>query len=139
MFSEALRVLKFLSVLESSSSHFDPGSTSTRTFNKKLGDLMNETQDSCRDVYECSCPELDRLCVIARKAGSLGSRLTGAGWGGCSVHLVEADKVDAVQKAWQEEYYSKMQLSEEQKEAAVVVSRPGGGSAVFVVEGEGVL
>jgi galactokinase len=34
---------------------------------------------------------------------------------------VEADKVDAVQKAWQEEYYSKMQLSEEQKEAAVVV------------------
>jgi galactokinase len=100
---------------------------------------MNETQDSCRDVYECSCPELDRLCVIARKAGSLGSRLTGAGWGGCSVHLVEADKVDAVQKAWQEEYYSKMQLSEEQKEAAVVVSRPGSGSAVFVVEGDGVL
>jgi len=140
VFSEALRVLQFLSILESPESHLDADSgSSTETFNKKLGDLMNETQDSCRDVYECSCPELDKLCVIARKAGSYGSRLTGAGWGGCSVHLVPADKVEAVKEAWEKEYYSKMNLTEEQKEAAVVVSRPGGGSAVFVVEGEGVI
>jgi galactokinase len=140
VFSEALRVLQFLSILESPASHLDADSgSSTETFNKKLGDLMNETQDSCRDVYECSCPELDKLCVIARKAGSYGSRLTGAGWGGCSVHLVPADKVEAVKEAWEKEYYSKIKLTEEQKEAAVVVSRPGGGSAVFVVEGEGVI
>jgi galactokinase len=140
VFSEALRVLQFLSILESPASHLDIDSgSSTETFNKKLGDLMNETQDSCRDVYECSCPELDELCVIARKAGSYGSRLTGAGWGGCSVHLVPADKVEAVKEAWEKEYYSKLKLTEEQKEAAVVVSRPGGGSAVFVVEGEGVI
>jgi galactokinase len=140
VFSEALRVLQFLSILESPASHLDADSgSSTETFNKKLGDLMNETQDSCRDVHECSCPELDKLCVIARKAGSYGSRLTGAGWGGCSVHLVPADKVEAVKEAWEKEYYSKIKLTEEQKEAAVVVSRPGGGSAVFVVEGEGVI
>jgi galactokinase len=140
VFSEALRVLQFLSILESPKSHLDADSgSSTETFNKKLGDLMNETQDSCRDAYECSCPELDTLCVIARKAGSYGSRLTGAGWGGCSVHLVPADKVEAVKEAWEKEYYSKMNLTEEQKEAAVVVSRPGGGSAVFVVEGEDVI
>jgi galactokinase len=140
VFSEALRVLQFLSILESPKSHLDADSgSSTETFNKKLGDLMNETQESCRDVYECSCPELDKLCVIARKAGSYGSRLTGAGWGGCSVHLVPADKVEAVKEAWEKEYYSKMNLTEEQKETAVVVSRPGGGSAVFVVEGEGVI
>ena len=59
----------------------------------RLGALMNETQDSCRDVYDCSAPELDELCRLALGAGAYGSRLTGAGWGGCSVHLVAADKV----------------------------------------------
>lgn len=140
VFSEALRVLQFLSILENPSSHLDADSgSSTETFNGKLGDLMNETQDSCRDVYECSCPELDELCTIARKAGSYGSRLTGAGWGGCSVHLVPADKVDAVREAWEREYYSKRNLTSEQKEGAVVVSKPGSGSAVFVVEGDAVV
>jgi galactokinase len=137
VYSEALRVLQFLSLLESPSSHLSGSDTSA--FNQKLGDLMNETQDSCRDVYECSCPEIDQLCAIARKAGSYGSRLTGAGWGGCSVHLVPADKVDAIRQAWEKEYYSKMDLTEEQKEGAVVVSKPGSGSAVFVVEGMGVV
>jgi len=100
---------------------------------------MNATQDSCRDDYECSCVELDELCKIAREAGSYGSRLTGAGWGGCSVHLVPADKVEAVKEAWEREYYSKRDLSEEQRAGAVVVSKPGGGSAIFVVEGMGVV
>ena len=128
VFSEALRVLQFLDVLEAGVG----SSSTTETFNKKLGDLMNETQDSCRDLYECSCPELDELCTIAKEAGSLGSRLTGAGWGGCSVHLVPSDKVDAVTKAWDEKYYNKMGLSKEKREGAVVVSKPGSGSAVFV-------
>ncbi|KAL3428071.1 galactokinase [Phlyctema vagabunda] len=123
VFSEALRVLRFLSLLETG-----------KQVNQSLGDLMNTTQDSCRDVYECSCPEIDELCKIARGAGSYGSRLTGAGWGGCSVHLVPSDKVEAVKLAWEKEYYSKMDLTAEQKEAAVVISKPGGGSAVYVVE-----
>jgi len=139
VFSEALRVLQFLSILENPAQHISSGD-STEEFNHKLGDLMNATQDSCRDVYECSCPELDELCTIARKAGSYGSRLTGAGWGGCSVHLVPANKVGDVREAWEREYYSKRTLTAEQREGAVVVSRPGGGSAVFkVVGGEGVL
>jgi len=133
VFSEALRVLQFMSVLS------NPDIEHNESFNKRLGDLMNETQDSCSNVYECSCPELDKICAIARKAGSYGSRLTGAGWGGCSVHLVPADKVEAVKSAWEKEYYAGRELSAEQREAAVVVSRPGSGSAVFVVEGEGVL
>lgn len=132
VFSEALRVLQFMSVLE------NPSSAEGVT-NKKLGDLMNETQDSCSNVYECSCPELDEICEIARKAGSYGSRLTGAGWGGCSVHLVPADKVNAVKEAWEKEYYSKRELTAEQKEAAVVVSKPGSGSAVFVIESDRLL
>ncbi|KAH8662947.1 ribosomal protein S5 domain 2-type protein [Tricladium varicosporioides] len=140
VYSEALRVLQFMSILEDPSSHLDTESgTSTETFNQKLGNLMNTTQDSCRELYECSCPEIDQLCEIARRAGSYGSRLTGAGWGGCSVHLVPADKVEAVKAAWEKEYYGKMDLSGEQREAAVVVSKPGSGSAVLIVEGEGVL
>lgn len=132
VFSEALRVLKFLELLESP---LHTGATDTTAFNRSLGDLMNKTQDSCRDLYECSCPELDDICRIAREAGAYGSRLTGAGWGGCSVHMVPADRVAAIQEALNKEYYSKRDLTEEQKKQAMVVSRPGNGSAVYKVEG----
>ncbi|KXX73470.1 Galactokinase [Madurella mycetomatis] len=131
VFGEALRVLQFMALLEQQS----PAEGDTSAYNARLGALLNETQDSCRDVYECSCDEIDALCAIARRAGSYGSRLTGAGWGGCSVHLVPADKVASVREAWEREYYSKMNLTQEQKEAAVVVSRPGSGSVVYLVEG----
>ncbi|CAK7213632.1 galactokinase [Sporothrix bragantina] len=128
VFGEALRVLEFMDVLESTSE-----ARTNDNVGETLGALLNTTQDSCRDLYECSCPELDELCAIARRAGSYGSRLTGAGWGGCSVHLVPANKVDAVKAAWEAEYYSKRpELTAEQRAAAVVVSRPGSGSAVFV-------
>ncbi|KAK7734275.1 galactokinase [Cytospora paraplurivora] len=132
VFREALRVLQFLALLEDPSNH-PVGSTDTTAYNEKLGALMNDTQDSCRDDYECSCDEIDDICRIARSAGSYGSRLTGAGWGGCSVHLVPATKVAAVREAWDREYYSKRDLTPEQREAAVVESRPGSGSAVYVV------
>lgn len=103
-----------------------------------LGALLNETQKSCREQYDCSCPELDELCSIALAAGAYGSRLTGAGWGGCSVHLVPEDKVRDVTRAWEKEYYKKRwpEMSQEDLDEAVVVSRPGGGSCVFVVNGE---
>jgi len=140
VFTEALRVSQFVQLLEHPSEFIskDAGE-STESYNRKLGSLMNETQDSCRDLYECSCKELDELCTIARKAGSYGSRLTGAGWGGCSVHLVPADKVAAVTEAWEKEYYSKRDLTDEQKKGAVVVSKPGSGSALFLVHGSQVL
>jgi galactokinase len=134
VFSEALRVLKFRALLSS------PPKDGKELL-KSLGDLMNETQESCRDVYDCSCPELDELCDIARGAGAFGSRLTGAGWGGCTVHLVPKDKVEAVKKAWEEKYYRKKfpEITEEKLREAVVVSQPGSGSALFKVLGDNVV
>ncbi|KAI0016487.1 galactokinase [Xylariomycetidae sp. FL0641] len=135
VFTEALRVLQFLSLLEDPAQA--PSSGDTVAYNQKLGNLLNETQDSCREVYECSAPEIDELCTIAREAGAYGSRLTGAGWGGCTVHLVPADKIEVIRKAWIDKYYSKRQLSDKEMEAAIVVSRPMNGSAVMnLVDGK---
>lgn len=54
---------------------------------------MNESHRSCRDDYEISCPEIEALVAAALRAGALGARLTGAGFGGCTVSLVESGAV----------------------------------------------
>ncbi|SFS62152.1 galactokinase [Paenibacillus sp. 453mf] len=60
-----------------------------------FGELMNASHDSLRDLYEVSCEELDVMVEEARKIpGTLGSRMTGAGFGGCTVSLVHENDVD---------------------------------------------
>jgi galactokinase len=71
-----------------------------------MGLLMNASHQSLRDDYEVSCPELDLLVESAQvQAGVLGSRMTGGGFGGCTVNLVEASQIAAfrenVSKAYQ--------------------------------------
>ena len=57
---------------------------------KTLGRLMYEAHASYRDDFEASCPEADILVDLAAKeAGCVGARLTGGGFGGCTVNLVE--------------------------------------------------
>lgn len=126
---EARRVIAFKDTLSSNT-----GNMLSHDLLAYLGDLMNKTQDSCRDVYECSCPEIDEICTIARKNGTLGSRLTGAGWGGCTVHLVPQNKVEAVTQALKKEYYNKHfpDLPAEKMEDAIVISKPGMGSSLIV-------
>lgn len=61
----------------------------------QFGNLMNESHDSLKDDYEVTGKELDALAYEARKiSGTVGSRMTGAGFGGCTVSIVEKNQVD---------------------------------------------
>lgn len=61
-----------------------------------FGRLMDASHASLRDDFEVSCPELDRLAELAQGLpGVLGARLTGAGFGGCTVNLVQDGVVGA--------------------------------------------
>lgn len=67
---------------------------------KGFGRLMFECHTSLRDLYQVSAPELDILVDIASKQpGCLGARLTGAGFGGCTVNLVEENAAEAFMDA----------------------------------------
>ncbi|EAY10502.1 galactokinase family protein [Trichomonas vaginalis G3] len=58
---------------------------------QQWGELMKESHASCRDLYKCSCEALDALVETGLKNGALGGRLTGAGWGGCTVFILAPD------------------------------------------------
>ena len=63
---------------------------------KLFGELMKASHVSLRDDYEVSCKEIDILVDLAWKIpGVIGSRITGGGFGGCTVSIVETDAVEA--------------------------------------------
>lgn len=63
---------------------------------ERFGQLMNQSHVSLRDDYEVSCEEIDILVDLAWKIpGVLGSRITGGGFGGCTVSIVKNDSIDA--------------------------------------------
>ncbi len=64
-----------------------------------FGELMNASHESLKDDYAVSCSELDALVTASRSVeGVFGSRMTGAGFGGCTVSLVADSAVNAFQE-----------------------------------------
>ncbi|KAF6627313.1 galactokinase [Paenibacillus sp. LX16] len=88
-----------------------------------FGQLMNASHDSLRDLYEVSCTELDVMVEEARRIpGTLGARMTGAGFGGCTVSLVHEDDVERFVKEVGEAYQTRTGL-----EASFYVCKAGDG------------
>ncbi len=74
-----------------------------------FGQLMNASHESLRDDYEVTGPELDALVDAARKQpGVIGSRMTGAGFGGCTVSIVKDEYVDSFIEKVGAEYLEKI-------------------------------
>jgi galactokinase len=70
-----------------------------------LGTLMAESHRSLRDDYEVSCAELDTMVEIAgMQPGVIGARMTGGGFGGCTINLVNADVAEAFEASVATEY-----------------------------------
>ncbi|KAJ8924749.1 hypothetical protein NQ315_000902 [Exocentrus adspersus] len=121
VFQEALRVQKFHETCLSCK-----GEESLET----LGKLMSESHESLRDLYECSHPQLDRLVELSREY-TLGTRLTGAGWGGCAVSLLLPDNVDEYIVFLKEKFYKTLSVGD--KWGAVLFSTaPQAGACVYL-------
>ncbi len=75
--------------------------------NIKAGEMLNQSHFSLQDDYEVSCTELNELTLIARTfPGVYGSRLTGAGFGGCTVTLVDPNRAGSLVKHLKTNYYN---------------------------------
>lgn len=80
----------------------------------QFGRLMNASHNGLRDDYEVSCSELDVLTDIARSiTGVVGSRMTGAGFGGCTVNIVHRDVLETFQTRVTTEYHKQTGIEPE--------------------------
>ena len=90
---------------------------------ERVGELLVESHESLRDDYEVSSVELDAVVDVAsRQSGVLGSRMTGAGFGGCVVSLVRPSAIDEVATAIRDGYRERTNIDPD-----ICVCRPDGG------------
>ena len=91
----------------------------------RLGELMNASDESLREDYEVTCPELDAMTAIARALpGCHGARMTGAGFGGCTISLVGTDAAPAFRERLLADYRQRTGLQGE-----TFLSMPGDGAS----------
>jgi len=93
---------------------------------KQFGAMLFESHESCRRLFECSSPELDTVVHAAKRAGALGARLTGGGWGGAAIVLVgkgEKQVVDAITRAFVKAYGREPGIAEVKACAGAKVER----------------
>ena len=93
----------------------------------EVGKYMNGSHDSLKDDFQVSCPELDILVECARQVdGVYGSRMTGGGFGGCTVTLVKPDCVEELKSHLIKEYKEKTGI-----DCEIYVSSPSQGAGIF--------
>lgn len=94
---------------------------------EEFGRLLTASHKSLRDDYEVSCTELDLLVELALEVpGVLGSRMTGAGFGGCTIALVPQTSLPAFEKTVSEEYQRHTGIQPE-----IFVFRPAPGARII--------
>ena len=120
VFTEASRVEQFKMIANGEEAVEDVGVS--------LGALMNESHSSCSGYYECSCAVLDTLVGDCVASGASGSRLTGAGWGGCSVSIVPDSSLEKFLEGLRGTFF-KGKTNEELK-TKLFATRPGPGAAL---------
>jgi galactokinase len=80
----------------------------------EFGKLINDCHASLRDLYEVSIPELDTMVDVAQSLpGCYGARLTGAGFGGCTVNLVARERADGFSQSLAEGFKAKTGIQPE--------------------------
>lgn len=86
----------------------------------KLGALLYEAQSGMEKEYEITCPEIDFLARLTQKMPYvLGARMMGGGFGGCTINVVEEDKVEEFKQIITEQYQSKFKKSPSIYEVAI--------------------
>ena len=99
----------------------------------ELGGLMAASHASLRDDFEVSCRELDVLVELAAaQPGVIGARMTGGGFGGCTVTLVERDRAAALMEALDAGYRAATGRA-----CTMFTTRPAGGAAFHRLPGHG--
>ncbi len=97
----------------------------------KFGELMVVAHASMRDDFQASCPEIDTLVEIAmRQPGCIGARITGGGFGGCTVNVVKTAAVDDFVVQIKTEYERATGIK-----ADCFVSSPSDGALALVTKG----
>jgi galactokinase len=96
----------------------------------KVGCLMNASHTSLRDDYNVSCSEVDLLVDMTQQLnGVYGSRMTGGGFGGCTVTLVRPNYVQSVMESLQRQYYEQTGL-----QCQCFMTQPGCGAKVLAID-----
>ena len=96
----------------------------------ELGELLYESHNSLRDLYEVSCLELDTLVDAFKEIGAVGSRMIGAGFGGCTLAIIHKDKIEETINYVSKKYKGKIGYN-----ADIYIVHPSGGPKI-IKEGE---
>ena len=138
VYSESLRVLELKEKLENVTCTLEERERCMMD----MGIIMNLSHESCRDLYECSAPGLDKIHDLTteinpktREPLALGTRLTGAGWGGCAISLVRDENVPLFMELIENKFYREFLGKQDGIPDGGVFCCGGGGGAQLLTMG----